>query len=108
MAQLFGFQITRAKDKGEQASFVLPDPESGATTTAGFYSEFLDIEGQTKSESDLIRRYRSTSEHPECDLAIEDIINESINIDVAYETNDAIETFDVTYRYQFFETNTTT
>ena len=81
MAQLFGFQITRAKDKGEQASFVLPDPESGATTTAGFYSEFLDIEGQTKSESDLIRRYRSTSEHPECDLAIEDIINESINVD---------------------------
>jgi len=30
------------------------------------------------------------------------------NIDVAYETNDAVETFDVTYRYQFFETNTTT
>ena len=81
MAQLFGFQITRAKDKGEQASFVLPDPESGATTTAGFYSEFLDIEGQTKSESDLIRRYRSTAEHPECDLAIEDIVNESINVD---------------------------
>ena len=81
MAQLFGFQITRTKDKGEKQSFVLPDPESGATTTAGFYSEFLDIEGQTKSESDLIRRYRSTSEHPECDLAIEDIINESINID---------------------------
>ena len=82
MAQLFGFQITRSKDKGSQKqSFVLPDPESGATTTAGFYSEFLDIEGQTKSETDLIRRYRSTSEHPECDLAIEDIINESINLD---------------------------
>ena len=82
MAQLFGFQITRSKDKEErQSSFVLPDPESGATTTAGFYSEFLDIEGQTKSESDLIRRYRSTSEHPECDLAIEDIVNESINVD---------------------------
>ena len=82
MAQLFGFQITRSKGKEErQSSFVLPDPESGATTTAGFYSEFLDIEGQTKSESDLIRRYRSTSEHPECDLAIEDIINESINVD---------------------------
>ena len=30
------------------------------------------------------------------------------NIDVAYETNDAIETFEATYRYQFFETNTTT
>ena len=80
MAQLFGFQITRSsKDKGEQPSFVLPDPEDGATTSAGFYSEFIDIEGQTKTESDLIRRYRSTSEHPECDLAIEDIVNESVN-----------------------------
>ena len=80
MAQLFGFQITRAsKEKGEQPSFVLPDPEDGATTSAGFYSEFIDIEGQTKTESDLIRRYRSTSEHPECDLAIEDIVNESVN-----------------------------
>ena len=80
MAQLFGFQITRAsKEKGEQPSFVLPDPEDGATTSAGFYSEFIDIEGQTKSESDLIRRYRSTSDHPECDLAIEDIVNEAIN-----------------------------
>ena len=80
MAQLFGFQITRSsKEKGEQPSFVLPNPEDGATTSAGFYSEFLDIEGQTKSETDLIRRYRSTSEHPECDLAIEDIINESVN-----------------------------
>ena len=96
MAQLFGFQITRAKDKGEQASFVLPDPESGATTSAGFYSEFLDIEGQTKSESDLIRRYRSTSEHPECDLAIEDIINESINID-EYRQAVSINTDDIPY-----------
>ena len=38
MAQLFGFQITRAsQEKGEQPSFVLPEPEEGATTPAGFY-----------------------------------------------------------------------
>ena len=80
MAQLFGFQITRSsKEKGEQPTFVLPDPEDGATTSAGFYSEFLDIEGAAKNEADLIRRYRSTAEHPECDLAIEDIVNESVN-----------------------------
>jgi hypothetical protein len=81
MAQLFGFQITRTSKEKEEPSFVLPDPEDGATTSAGFYSEFIDIEGQTKSEADLIRRYRSTSEHPECDLAIEDIVNEAINTD---------------------------
>ena len=79
MAQLFGFQITRAsKDKGELPSFVLPEPESGATTQAGFYSEFLDLDATAKNEYELIRRYRSTSEHPECDFAIEDIVNEGV------------------------------
>ena len=29
------------------------------------------------------------------------------NIDLAYDTNDAVEEFEVTYRYQFFESNTT-
>ena len=63
MAQLFGFQITRAsKDKGEQLpSFVLPEPDDGATTSAGFYSEYLDLDGTAKNEYELIRRYRSTS-----------------------------------------------
>ena len=28
-------------------------------------------------------------------------------IDLGYDTNDAVEEFEVTYRYQFFETNTT-
>ena len=97
MAQLFGFQITRtSKDKGEQPSFVLPDPEDGATTSAGFYSEFIDIEGQTKSESDLIRRYRSTSDHPECDLAIEDIVNEAINTE-EYKESVSITTDNLPY-----------
>jgi len=29
------------------------------------------------------------------------------NIDLGYDTNDAVEEFGVTYRYQFFESNTT-
>ena len=28
-------------------------------------------------------------------------------IDLGYDTNDAVEEFEITYRYQFFETNTT-
>ena len=78
MAQLFGFEIKRAsKEKGEQPSFVLPDMDDGASTVAGFYSEYLDLNASAKNEYDLVRRYRSASEHPECDFAIEDIINES-------------------------------
>ena len=87
MANLFGFQITRAsKGQGEQPSFILPEPEDGATTTAGFYSEYLDLDASAKNEYDLIRRYRSAAEHPECDFAIEDIVNEAINMEYGRDT----------------------
>jgi len=87
MAQLFGFEIKRAsKEKGEQPSFVLPDMDDGASTVAGFYSEYLDLNASAKNEYDLVRRYRSASEHPECDFAIEDIINESVNVEPGRET----------------------
>ena len=72
MAQLFGFEIKRAsKDREEQPSFVLPDSDDGANVYAGFYSQYLDLDAAAKNEYDLIQRYRGTSEHPECDFAIE-------------------------------------
>ena len=46
------------------------------------------MEGQAKTEQDLIRRYREIALHPECDMAIEDIVNEAI---VANELKDAIK-----------------
>jgi len=45
------------------------------------------MEGTAKTEQDLIRRYREIALHPECDMAIEDIVNEAI---VANELKDAI------------------
>ena len=36
------------------------------------------MEVTAKNDYDLIRRYREVSQHPECDMAIEDIINEVI------------------------------
>jgi len=87
MAELFGFQISRKKEK-EPLSFVVPTPDDGATTTGGFYSEFLDIDGSARNEYDLIRRYRDVASHPEADLAIEDIVNESI---CSEETRKSIE-----------------
>ena len=35
------------------------------------------MEGTAKTEQDLIRRYREVSIHPECDMGIEDIVNEN-------------------------------
>ena len=45
------------------------------------------MEGTAKTEQDLIRRYREIAIHPECDMAIEDIVNEAI---VANELKDAV------------------
>jgi len=45
------------------------------------------MEGTAKSEADLIRRYREIALHPECDMAVEDIVNEAV---VANELKDAV------------------
>ena len=37
-----------------------------------------DTDGRERTENDLIRRYRDISQQPECDSAIEDIVNEGI------------------------------
>ena len=90
MAELFGFSITRVKKPQDpKQAFTQPQADDGTQTIAagGYYGQYLDMEGQTKTEQDLIRRYREIALHPECDMAIEDIINESI---VANEVKDAI------------------
>ena len=53
----------------------------------GHFGSYLDMEGTAKTEQDLIRRYREIALHPECDMAIEDIVNEAI---VANELKDAV------------------
>tara|TARA_Y100000310_G_scaffold345492_1_gene465604 strand:+ start:3539 stop:5155 length:1617 start_codon:yes stop_codon:yes gene_type:complete len=82
MAKLFGFEITRTKtqDNREGESFTLPTPDDGAIDVAGggFFGQSIDIDGLEKTELDLIRRYRNIAQQPECDAAIEDIINEGI------------------------------
>jgi hypothetical protein len=46
--------------------------------TSGFFGSYVDIEGVYRTEFDLIKRYREMALHPECDSAIEDIVNEAI------------------------------
>jgi hypothetical protein len=88
--EIFGFQITRKagdKQRGVEkrpASFVPPSTDDGSTAIAagGYYGQYLDIDGDSvKTDSELIRKYRMTAEQPECDQAIEDIVNEAIVAD---------------------------
>jgi hypothetical protein len=91
--QFFGFTLDRVqpgkdrdlirkKNQEEQpASFVPPTADDGSTAIAagGYYGQYLDLEGDAaKTDVDLIRKYRVAAEMPECDSAIEDIVNESI------------------------------
>jgi len=90
MAELFGFSITRAKKQEDpKQSFTVKQADDGTQTVAagGYFGQYLDMEGTAKTEADLIRRYREISIHPECDMAIEDIVNEAI---VANELKDAV------------------
>jgi len=88
-SRLFGFSIEGDRDPTNNQSPVPPNDADGvdyyASSGAGFYGSYLDLEGVYKNETDLIRRYREMSLHPEVDSAIEDIVNEAIVSD----TNDS-------------------
>ena len=88
---LFGFSITRQKTETDpRQNFSIPVADDGASTVAsagGYFGQYLDLEGNAKNEADLIRRYREISLHPECDTAIEDIVNEAI---VVNENKDSV------------------
>ena len=85
MARLFGFSIEDQVKKSK--GIVSPVPQNNEDGVdfylqSGFYGQYVDIEGVYKTEYDLIRRYREMSLHPECDKAIEDIVNEAIVSDL--------------------------
>ena len=81
MSQLFGYSLERAK-KGQSPgpSFVRKESDDAATPVAGggYFGTAIDLDGSYKDENDLIRRYREMSIHPECDRAIDDVVNEAI------------------------------
>ena len=85
MPKLFGFSIDDSDKKPD--SVVAPVPQNNEDgvdyfINSGFYGQYVDIEGVYKTEYDLIRRYREMALHPECDNAIEDVVNEAIVSDL--------------------------
>ena len=85
--ELFGFQINRNQaNKDEQdltPSFIAPEQSDGAVELSGggHTGTYLDLEGNAKTEADLVTKYRVMSIQPEADIAVQDIINEAIVLD---------------------------
>jgi hypothetical protein len=96
--KLFGFSLG-SKDivqvqPPEQPSFTLPTDamDDGAVniTSNPYYGTYVDLEGAVRNELELITRYREMSNHPELEMAIDDIVNESITHDVSGRTVDIV------------------
>jgi hypothetical protein len=85
MAKLFGFSIDDSQKT--PPSVISPVPQTNQDgvdnyISSGFYGQYVDIEGIYRTEHDLIKRYREMALHPECDGAIEDVVNEAIVSDL--------------------------
>jgi len=81
MAKLFGFSIEDESKKSKGVVSPVPqNNEDGADyfLSSGFYGQYVDIEGVFRTEFDIIKRYRDMAHHPECDTAIEHVVNEAI------------------------------
>ena len=84
--QAFGFELKRVqnkKDEGNKTPSIVPKvDEDGAgyvTASGSYFGQYVDMDGgAAKDNAELIKKYRAVAEHPECDAAIEDIVNESI------------------------------
>tara|TARA_R110001632_G_scaffold190528_1_gene311162 strand:+ start:4729 stop:6381 length:1653 start_codon:yes stop_codon:yes gene_type:complete len=85
--QLFGFEISRTSaEERELATLqaIVPDNQDEPTTeiaAGGHYGTHLDLEATAKTEADLVTKYREMVMQPECDQAVEDIVNDAIIMD---------------------------
>ena len=80
MSQLFGFSLQRAKKVPKGPSFVQKDSMDGSQPIVGggYYGYSVDFDGTIRNEYELITRYREMVLQPECDSAVDDVVNETI------------------------------
>ena len=78
--QLFGFSLERAKKVPKGPSFVQKDSMDGSQPIVGggYYGYSVDFDGTVRNDYELITRYREMVLQPECDSAVDDIVNETI------------------------------
>lgn len=86
--RIFGFEIKRdigGAEEEKAVSFVAPSNDEGAITIGnslgGSYGIAINMEGDAKTEGELVTKYRGMMMQPEIAQAVDEIINEAINID---------------------------
>lgn len=80
MEQMFGWALKQPKDEKPVESFTPEVKDDGAVivNAGGAYGTFIDLDGTSKTDVELINRYREMAMAPEVDRAIDDVLNEAI------------------------------
>ena len=78
MSQLFGFLINKRGEPKGQSPVPPNSDDSVATVAGGYFGTYVDVDGVSNNEYELIKRYRDMSLHPEVDTAIDEIVNEFV------------------------------
>lgn len=82
---LFGWQLSRKQPENVKPVSFTPDNEDGAfeiSPTGGYFGQYMDLQGDKfQNDKELIMKYRTISQYPEVDLAVEDICNEAITVE---------------------------
>lgn len=95
---LFGWRLTRADDVNDTSRDIGPvvDQEPTVTkavtapllddgavvmNTGGYFGYFVDLDGTSKDDVELVTRYRDMSVQPEVEDAIDDIVHDAIIYD---------------------------
>ena len=81
--EIFGFKVERKSEerpKEKVPAFALPENDDGSMMFAGggAYGSYLDMDGQYKNEVELIFKYREMSSLSDCEIAIDNVVNEAI------------------------------
>ena len=81
--ELFGFEFKRKIPEDVQPSFAPKDTDDGAlvVSAGGSFGTYVDLDGTVRTEAELVTKYREMALQPECDSAIDEIVNESIALD---------------------------
>jgi hypothetical protein len=81
--ELFGWEFRRQKEVDTIPSFAPKEQEDGAMVVAagGSFGTYVDLDGTVRTESELVTKYREMSLQPECDVAVDEIVNEIVAID---------------------------
>jgi len=79
--EIFGYKIQKSKEPQNEKSFVAPTDDGGveAIRAGGYYGTYIDIDGTSNNDAELIKKYRDIAMMADIDTAIEDIVNDCIS-----------------------------